>query len=69
LVVDATSAVSVLVIDCTTTGALPPTATPPTCTCRVCRRGAGAEARGVARQVVVGGGLRVSIDMRAFYRA
>src|SRR5688500_420632 len=41
LVVAATSAVSVLVIDCTTTGASPPTATPPMRTWRVARRGAG----------------------------
>jgi hypothetical protein len=34
------SAVSVLVIDCTTIGAPPPTATPPTCTATVlCRIG------------------------------
>jgi hypothetical protein len=39
--VDSTSAVSVLVIDCTTTGASPPTRTPPISTCRVRRRGAG----------------------------
>ena len=53
-VVAATSAVSVLVIDCTTTGAVPPTATPPTTTWRVARRGAGPKRSG--RQV----------DMRAF---
>jgi len=46
----ATSAVSVLVIDCTTTGAPPPTATPPTMTWRVDRRGQGAaEVGGVGR--------------------
>ena len=39
LTVEATSAVSVLVIDCTTTGASPPTFTPPISTCRVPRRG------------------------------
>ena len=38
LVVEATSAVSVLVIDCTTTGALPPTFTPLTSTWRVVLR-------------------------------
>src|SRR5690606_34998084 len=42
--VAATSAVSVLVIDCTTTGAPPPTATLPTRTWRVVRRGAGPKA-------------------------
>src|SRR6478672_104931 len=42
--VAAASAVSVLVIDCTTTGASPPTATPPTHTWRVGRRGAGPKA-------------------------
>src|SRR5215475_3683446 len=39
--VDCTSAVSVLVIDCTTIGALPPTATLPTITCVVLCRGSG----------------------------
>src|SRR5690606_34907158 len=43
--VEATSAVSVLVIDCTTTGASPPTATPPIRTWRVGRRGAGPKAQ------------------------
>src|SRR3546814_7481153 len=43
--VEATSAVSVLVIDCTTTGASPPTATPPMRTWRVFRRGAGPKAQ------------------------
>ncbi len=37
--VESTSAVSVLVIDCTTTGALPPTTTPPTLTPTDRRRG------------------------------
>src|SRR5687768_6822839 len=41
LTVDVMSAVSVLVIDCTTTGACPPTRTLPILTCRVMRRGAG----------------------------
>ena len=41
--VPATSAVSVLVIDCTTTGAPPPTCTPPTITGMEVRRGRGAE--------------------------
>ena len=36
-----TSAVSVVVIDCTVTGAPPPTATPPTSSCRLARRDAG----------------------------
>src|SRR3984893_8775163 len=36
--VDSTSAVSVLVMDCTTTGAPPPTRTCPTCTAYVFRR-------------------------------
>src|SRR5690606_2138505 len=40
--VPATSAVSVLVIDCTTTGAPPPTVTPSTRTATLARRGAGA---------------------------
>src|SRR5262245_10747155 len=39
--VDCTSAVSVLVIDCTTIGAPPPTATWPTITCVVLFRGSG----------------------------
>src|SRR5689334_6446613 len=39
--VDSTSAVSVLVIDCTTIGAPPPTATLPTITCVVLCRGRG----------------------------
>src|SRR4051812_13026964 len=39
--VPSTSAVSVLVIDCTTIGAPPPTATLPTMTCVVLRRGSG----------------------------
>ena len=39
--VASTSAVSVLVIDCTTIGAPPPSAMPPTITRRVARRGAG----------------------------
>ena len=39
--VDATSAVSVLVIDCTTTGAPPPTVTPPTSTATDWRRSCG----------------------------
>ena len=57
---EATSAVSVLVIDCTTTGAPPPTATPPTRTWRVVRRGQGAaEAGGV-------GWVMASCCMRAF---
>src|SRR3546814_11601986 len=43
-VVAATSAVSVLVIDCTTTGASPPTRTLPTSTWRVLRRAAGPQA-------------------------
>jgi hypothetical protein len=44
------SAVSVLVIDWTTIGACPPTATPPMRTWRVARRGAGPDtsAQGVA---------------------
>ena len=37
------SAVSVLVMDCTTTGASPPTMTPPTVTGTDARRGSGAE--------------------------
>src|SRR6478735_3921697 len=40
-VVEATSAVSVFVIDCTTTGASPPTRTLPIDTWRVARRDAG----------------------------
>src|SRR5690606_721357 len=43
-VVAATSAVSVLVMDCTTTGAPPPTSTFPIRTRRVARRGAGPKA-------------------------
>src|SRR5690606_19176839 len=39
--VESTSAVSVLVMDCTTTGALPPTTTPPTSTPTDWRRGKG----------------------------
>src|SRR5690606_14935953 len=39
--VASTSAVSVLVIDCTTIGAPPPTVTPPTSTATVLRRGCG----------------------------
>src|SRR5690606_25095898 len=45
--VDSTSVVSVLVIDWTTTGAPPPTVTPPTSTVRVERRGSGPKGRGV----------------------
>ena len=41
--VESTSAVSVLVMDCTTTGALPPTITPPTLTPTDWRRGNGCE--------------------------
>ena len=44
------SAVSVLVIDCTTTGAPPPTITPPTSTPTEARRG-----RGVDRYPVIAG--------------
>src|SRR5262245_42383862 len=40
--VASTSAVSVLVIDCTTMGAPPPTVTLPTCTGTLTRRGSGA---------------------------
>ena len=39
--VESTSAVSVLVIDCTTTGAPPPTVTPPTSTATDWRRSCG----------------------------
>src|SRR5690606_39835386 len=64
--VDATSAVPVLVIDCTTTGASPPTATPPMRTWRVDRRGSGpnADASGSAWQ---GGNGCGWADMAAFY--
>ena len=41
ITVDTISAVSVFVIDCTATGASPPTSTLPIRTCRVARRGAG----------------------------
>ena len=47
LAVDATSAVSVLVIDCTTTGAPPPTCTPPMATERVKRRESGPKRSGI----------------------
>ena len=50
LTVEAMSAVSVLVIDCTTTGASPPTRTLPTRTWRVARRVAGPKA-GFMRQL------------------
>src|SRR3546814_17598524 len=43
--VEATPAVSVLVIDCTTTGASPPTRMPPIRTWRVFRGGAGPQAQ------------------------
>jgi len=47
--VAAISLVSVLVIDCTTTGASPPTVTAPICTGKVARRGAGPTWSGSAR--------------------
>ena len=53
LVVEATSAVSVLVIDCTTTGALPPTCTPPIVTAGCCGAAAG---RSVSRRREAGSG-------------
>ncbi len=55
--VAATSAVSVLVMDCTTIGAPPPTVTAPLpdpmVTAQVLRRGAGSAAIGVGRRVSV----------------
>src|SRR4051794_24078934 len=50
-----TSAVSVVVIDCTLTGAPPPTGTEPTMSCRLCRRGAsgGGGAEGMPRLIAV----------------
>src|SRR4051794_14920904 len=52
-----TSAVSVVVIDCTLTGAPPPTGTDPTMICRVLRRGASASggAAGIPRFTAVTG--------------
>jgi hypothetical protein len=50
-----TSAVSVVVIDCTLTGAPPPTATEPTMIWRLCRRGAsgGGGTAGIPRLTAV----------------
>jgi hypothetical protein len=50
-----TSAVRVVVIDCTDTGAPPPTGTAPTMICRLCRRGAsaGGGADGMPRLIAV----------------
>src|SRR4051794_14123922 len=50
-----TSAVSVVVIDCTLTGAPPPTGTEPTMSCRLCRRSAsgGGGAEGMPRLIAV----------------
>src|SRR5690606_39633422 len=64
--VEATSAVSVLVIDCTTTGASPPTATPPIRTWRVGRRDSGPNAGGAGSAWQGGNGWGWA-DMRAFY--
>jgi hypothetical protein len=50
-----TSAVSVVVIDCTLIGAPPPTGTEPTMICRLCRRGAsgGGGTAGMPRLIAV----------------
>ena len=57
-----TSAVTVVVIDCTLIGAPPPTSTPPTSICRVGRRGArtGGGRAGMPRAMVTGGSARLS---------
>ena len=51
--VPAMSAVSVLVIDCTTTGASPPSSTLPTRTWRVARRGAGPKVQSASVRISV----------------
>src|SRR5690606_18282515 len=66
LAVAATSAVSVLVINCTTTGACPPTATPPILTWRVALRGIGPNPTGPVSAARAGCGCA---DIRIFYQA
>ena len=60
-----TSAVSVLVIDCTTTGAPPPTITPPTSTPTDVRRGKGEEKYPVmAGRLLISGATCVHVDAK-----
>src|SRR5215467_81641 len=62
--VELTSEVSVVVIDCTETGAPPPTGTDPTMICRLCRRGASGAggAVGMPRLIAVTMGSLTDVD-------